>query len=532
MRDHDANLAAVILADEQARANQLALVFPALDDRADDVRVTYGELRRRIAQFQTGIANAGLRPGDRVALLLPAGADFFALALALLASGQVIVVLDGRMDARRVIRALSVAGARAVVSVRAVLKRWPLVPPLWRARRIAVDGRGFGVTSLEVLIGRGESEVAVLPRDGADPAMLSFTSGSTGRPKGAERTHGILSAQHLALKDHAPDRDGEIDMPCFPAIVLHNLACGLTTVLPPIDLRHPGQADARRVAAAIARFGVTSLSGAPAYMARLCDHLLAQRSPATTIRRVFIGGAPVGRRLCERVLAAFPAAESEVVYGSTEAEPMTSVALHEVVAADGDGYLVGRAAPVADIALVDLPDEPPRLDARGIDPHRVPDGASGEVVVRGPHVVRRYLGDDDATRRSKLPMPDGSVWHRTYDLARRDGAGRLWLTGRTSDVVLHRGRRVEPYPIEAAAGELPGVVAAALVSHARAEHGELLLQCAPAIAADVTAAARELLAARDLDGVAIETVHELPMDARHNSKIDRPELRAARQNRK
>ena len=70
-------------------------------------------------------------------------------------------------------------------------------------------------------------------------ALISFTSGSTGRPKGADRTHSILLAQHDALQAHAPGREGEIDMPCFPAVVLHNLSCGISSVVPPIDLRHP-----------------------------------------------------------------------------------------------------------------------------------------------------------------------------------------------------------------------------------------------------------------------------------------------------
>jgi len=314
--------------------------------------------------------------------------------------------------------------------------------------------------------------------------------------------------------------------------VLHNLACGLTTVLPPIDLRHPGQADGARVAAAIEQYGVTSLSGAPAYLERLCEHLLGPGTPARRIRRLFIGGAPVGRRLCARALAAFPEAASEVVYGSTEAEPMTSVGLDEVVATRGDGYLVGRSAPVAEIELVRLPDEPPPLTNEGLAPFRVAAGATGEVAVRGPHVVRRYLGDDDANRRSKLAMPDGSVWHRTYDLARRDDQGRLWLTGRTSDVVIHGGREIEPYPVEAALGDIDGVHAAALIAHPGAPDGELLVQCAPGAEAGALAAAREYLAAHDLGSVPVETVASLPMDARHNSKIDRPELRAARQNRR
>ena len=79
--------------------------------------------------------------------------------------------------------------------------------------------------------------------------------------------------------------------------------------------------------AAIQHYGVQSVSGAPAYMQRLCDHLLAAGVSVPSVRRVFVGGAPVSRRLGKQILAAFPGAGADAVYGSTEAEPMAAVSL-------------------------------------------------------------------------------------------------------------------------------------------------------------------------------------------------------------
>jgi acyl-CoA synthetase (AMP-forming)/AMP-acid ligase II len=493
-------------------------------------KITYGELRRRVARLQRGISSLKLKPGDRVVMLAPISIDFFALALALLASGMVLVFLDGRLDRRRLLRVLKAARPHCIVSIHQALRLWPLLPVLWNTRRIVTDRdqAPFGTTSLVALLGNPddaptEPEVTLQPEECS--ALLSFTSGTTGRPKGADRTHGILLAQHLALKAHAPDRQGEIDMPCFPAVVLHNLACGIGSVLPPIDLRHPAAADPARVLTAMRRFGVTSISGAPAYMSLLCDQV--QRGDAAPpLRRLIIGGAPVSRQLARRLLASFPGAIADAVYGSTEAEPMTGVSLSELAESEGEGYLVGRASPVADLALVDLPELAPPLPPSGLSGFRVPEGASGEVLVRGPHVNQRYIGDDEAVRRYKVRDPDGSLWHRTGDLARRDATGRLWLTGRLPDRFTHRGRLLLPFVIEAALSEaIPEARQAALIAHPAAPDGELVVTSDRAHAEAVTAAARGFLAGRALSEMPVRWVPEIPTDARHNSKIDRPALR-------
>jgi acyl-CoA synthetase (AMP-forming)/AMP-acid ligase II len=209
---------------------------------------------------------------------------------------------------------------------------------------------------------------------------------------------------------------------------------------------------------------------------------------------------------------------------------MTSVSLRELADSEGDGYLVGRPSHVAELALCDLPEFAPKLGPEGLTPYQVPSGHSGEVLVRGPHVNRGYIGDDEAQRRYKVPMPDGSLWHRTGDLARWDHSGRLWLTGRIADRVPHKGHLLYPYVIESAiANEIPAARCAALIAHEGAKNGELVLCCDPQQEATVIAAAKVLLARRGLDTLPVHRIDDIPMDARHNSKIDRPLLREHRQ---
>jgi olefin beta-lactone synthetase len=513
------NLASVVLDRARVSPERAALVSPLEREPV----LTFGALADRVARLRRGLARRGVRPGDRVLVLAPLGVDFVATALAVFASGATLVTLDGQLGARRVLGAISVARPRAVVSLRHLLRLWPLVPSLVPARRFAVDGAGFGVRPL--------SELADAPPDltppvpATAPAMISFSSGTGGRPKGAERTHQILFAQHRALRRALPFADGAVDLPAFPAVTLHNLACGITTVLPPVDLRHPARVDATAVLDCARRFGVTSLSGAPAYLSRLAEHALAAGVELPALERVVVGGAPVSRKLCRTLAAAFPAAERVVIYGSTEAEPMTHVSADEVARADGAGFLVGAADPAAELELVRLPAVPPPGAGDRMYEHRVADGEVGEVVVRGRHVVQRYVGDAAAQRANKLPSRDG-VWHRTGDLARRDARGRLWLAGRAGDLLPRDDGARHPFDVEAVVLDCAPVRACALVATPRHPTGVLAVELVDGAGADALDVVRDALTARALPALPILTVDEIPMDARHQSKADRLALRA------
>jgi acyl-coenzyme A synthetase/AMP-(fatty) acid ligase len=500
------NVARLVL-DQCARSpDRIALVIPRGDGiEGHEEIVTFRGLAQRVAQLQAGLARAGFREGDRVVMLFPVSVDFYALALAILASGMTVVLIDGALGVRRALVALSAARPRAIVSVRAMLKLWPLLPPTWRARRFSADGAIAGVESLDALVVADATGATVRARANDDEALITFTSGSTGRPKGVDRTHGILCAQHFALRDELPERDDDVDMTCFPAVALHNLCCGMTTVLPPMDLRKPASVVGERVLRSIDRWRVTRLSGAPAFLDRVVAAMEAGDVRAPSVRAVVSGGAPVTRSLSSRTVARFREVDARVLYGSTEAEPIASAPMAEVAREAGDGYLVGRVAHVATVRLVD-----------------------DEVQVSGPHVNRRYVGNDEATRQLKVRELDGRVWHRTGDLARRDATERLWLTGRRADIVVHHGRAIAPFIVEADANAIDGVASCALVSHARAADGELVVVLRDgATREDASRSLRASLDARDLGRVAVRFIAEIPMDARHQSKVDRVALRSS-----
>ena len=494
--------------------------------------ITFGELSRAVARVRSGLASEGLQPGDRVILMFPVSLRLYELVLGMLSSGLAVVLIDTGMGKEKILQAIEDSRARAIFSVDALLKYHWILPKLWGLKKYSVDGSGLVVRSVDRLLlaaANEESEGPSVARDPDDHALITFTSGSTGRPKGADRTHGLLTAQHEALAEHFPHESTEVDMPCFPVVTLHNLCCGITTVLPPVDFAAVSQVDAEAVWSWASDQGVTRMSGAPAYIEPLVAALESGTAPPDSLRALGVGGARVPRSLAGRALAVLPGRECKVLYGSTEAEPIASAPFEDVVAAEAPGVLVGHEAHAAEVALVDLPEPPPVLDERGLAPYLVP---HGELVVRGPHVNRGYLDNPAADRACKLPMPDGTVWHRTGDVAQRDAQGRLWLTARTKDLVVYGERTLHPFAIEEALEALPELGRVALVD---AAGPSLVFETAATSTAEAAeAAVREQLAVLELSGLPLVglphgDLKAIPTDRRHNSKIDRPALRAALQ---
>ncbi len=511
-----------------------ALVLPAAWDETgvtESVQVTFGELAGRIGGVQAALREAGFRPGDRIVVMFPVGVDLYSLVLGLMASGMAAVLIDTGMGVKKVLAAMRHSGAKGIVSVHALLKHRWWIPTLWWMRKYCVDASGPFLRPAARLLSQPASTPVTLEREPDDHALITFTSGSTGKPKGADRTHRLLTEQHRALKHHFPEAADEIDMPCFPVVTLHNLCCGIPTVLPPVDFRAVAQAPAAAVWSFAAKHGVTRMSGAPAYVDRLVAHLEGdgeRGSPddgaPATLRQIGVGGARVPRSLMARVKQALPEVEAKVLYGSTEAEPIASVHFDEVLASPGDGVLVGTEAAAATVALLEVPDPPPTLDQRGVAPFEVADGEPGELVVSGPHVNRGYLDDPAATAENKLFEPDGRCWHRTGDVARRDEQGRLWLIGRTKDMVPVGDRLVAPYPVEEAVDALPGVARSAFLD---VGGPVLVVQMEPGAVPPDPVALAGLVDVRGAGVLRVEVVDEIPVDPRHNSKIDRVRLRAS-----
>jgi acyl-CoA synthetase (AMP-forming)/AMP-acid ligase II len=171
--------------------------------------------------------------------------------------------------------------------------------------------------------------------------------------------------------------------------------------------------------------GVTRLALTPSALKEIGVATRRVEADVRKVKRLVTGGAPVPRWLVEKAARAFPHSENFVVYGSTEAEPISYVSFDEILSESTQGYLVGRPVPEIQLKF-----------------------ERGEIYLHGPHVIPRYLFHEEDNRSTKIRDESGRLWHRTRDLGHLDAKGRVWLTGRVSDRVNVAGQWQDVFPIE------------------------------------------------------------------------------------
>jgi acyl-CoA synthetase (AMP-forming)/AMP-acid ligase II len=371
-----------------------------------------------------------------------------------------------------------------------------------------------------------------------------YTTGSTGPAKPALYQHrNICNAFRIAHHTWRFDRRRgvPVDMPVFPAFFSVGLSAGGTIVIPPINYvrQTPAKVDPRALAEVIRDCDVQTLFASPVILENLAllgrDHGVVLPSLHTVVG----GGAP----LYENVVAPLrcmmaPDGEVHADYGATEALPTTEMPGFEALTetykatARGAGLCVGRPFAGVTVKIVDIVEGP---IASLADARELPTGEIGEIIVRGPHISPEYADDRASTEKNKIADPAGGVWHRLGDAGYLDESGRLWCCGRVSHRIESASGRLFPLMCEPIFDAHPAVRRSGLVGvrSDSASHATpvicIELDERAAGFRDLGVLREELLAiaAGSSTTRAIRRVlfhPRLPVDPRHNSKIERPEL--------
>lgn len=538
-----ANIAAFLPWRAAQIPDAAAVVAP--DRRAADgwSRTTYAELEARSNRIATGLAAAGVERGMRVCLFVKPGPELIAITYALFKLGAVPVLADPGMGRERLLAAVERMAPQVFIgiplahAVRSVFKR------AFRSVSIFVTvGARFlwGGTTLKRVLAAGRADFEIPHTAPEDPAAILFTSGSTGPPKGVQYTHGMFRAQVDALGDLYRFEPGEVDLACFPLFALFDIAFGMTSVFPDMDVSRPASCDPAKIAGAIREHGATTSFGSPAIWRRVLPHCRELGIKLDGVKRLLMAGAPVPPDLIQTAHAVLDL-DGDVFtpYGATESLPVASIAGREVTPGllepmhNGAGTCVGVPAPHVEVKLIGITDEP--LPAWS-DEYVVGRGEMGEVCVRGPVVTELYAEDPRATALAKMRAPDGAVWHRMGDIGRFDGEGRLWLLGRKSHRLrTEKGVRM-PIPVENIFNQHPRVHRSALVGVGPPGE-EVPLLVVEAIPGEFpkgeTMTQGFIMQLRDIGrrvprSADIEhfLFHEaFPVDPRHGAKIHREELK-------
>ncbi|MFN0053347.1 MAG: fatty acid CoA ligase family protein [Planctomycetales bacterium] len=435
------NIASTLTITAERLPNQTAIALSA----EPGGQLSFQELDRLSDRLARGLVKRGVTPGTRIVLMVRPGIEFIALTYALFRAGAVVVLIDPGMGPKNVFACLDQIEPQGFVAIPIVQAM--RVANAWRFRaarhNVTLGTRWFwgGATYNELMQDDTAAHVALPDATrSTDPAAIIFTSGSTGPAKGVLYEHGMFAAQVEALRDFYHIEPGGVDLPGFPLFALFNAAMGVTTVVPDMDPTRPAQVDPERIVAAVQRFHVTQGFGSPAIWERVGRYCVANHITLPTVRRVFSAGAPVPIDLLQTMRQVLIGDDALVLtpYGATEALPICSIASQEVLSRtaaktrQGAGTCVGRPFPVVRLKIIDIIDEPieSMREAR-----ELPAGQIGEIIVQGPMVTRAYFRQPKATALAKI-VDEDQFWHRMGDVGYLDDEGVLWYCGR-------KGHRVE-----------------------------------------------------------------------------------------
>jgi acyl-CoA synthetase (AMP-forming)/AMP-acid ligase II len=351
-----------------------------------------------------------------------------------------------------------------------------------------------------------------------------YTSGATGPAKGVRYRHRQLAAQRDALAAAYGITAGDRLVAAFAPFALYGPALGITSTIPDVDVTRPGSLTADALGAACASIDATIVFAAPAALANVLRTATAPDRRLAAVRLVLSAGAPVPIATLRATAARCPSAHLHTPYGMTECLPVADVSLEQIEAAGpGAGVCVGAPVPGADVMVAPL-----GFDA-GTPVSRVNAGQMGEVLVRAPWVSdgydQLYRAEHDARPIDEI----GRTWHRTGDVGHVDGRGLLWIEGRSVHVVHAVDGPITPVPVEVDVERLDGVDRVAAVGVGPVGIQQLVVVVERGDADD--GLADEALSAKVRHSTehrvaAVLTVQSLPVDIRHNTKIDRTAVAA------
>lgn len=538
-----ANIASALpaLAARQPQAVALQVPVGGAGAHVRYQAVTYAELDARSDAIARGLTAIGIGPGVRAALMVKPSAEFFALVFGLFKAGAVPVMVDPGIGLKHLKTCLGEARPTAFIGIPAAhLARQVLGWARETVKILVTVGPRltWGGHTLKAVAQRGAAGGPFLAATtGHDLAAILFTSGSTGVPKGVEYQHRHFLAQVDLIRDTYGITPGEVDLPTFPLFALFDPALGMTTVIPKMDFTRPAKIDPVHLLEIAERFSATNMFGSPAVLDTLGRHLARTGGPRLRhLRRVISAGAPVTGPVMARCLAGLPeGARIHTPYGATENLPVTTIDSAEILGETwarseaGDGVCVGRPVPPNDVRIIRITDDPL---PHWTDDLALPTGARGEITVQGPTTTEAYFGRPESTAAAKIRMPDGQIRHRMGDVGWLDAQGRLWFCGRVGHRVYPASGPLDPVPCEQPFNTHPAVRRCALVGvgPVGSQRPVICIERepeGPQPALEALAAELRALALAHPHTQEIETFLDhgpLPVDIRHNAKINRPLL--------
>lgn len=445
-------------------------------------RITYAELFANARRFASSLVRLGVRPGDRVGLLLPSMPEYLTAIYGTWMAGGVVVSLSPLMVAEEISGLLAATDCRLVVGLDMLgslvsrsshqpehwlevsiaprlptWKRFVYTVAKWKRMNFHAMPSAVRTHSFNDEVSQGDPDFEPLESAPDSPAYILPTGGTTGKPKAVVLSHRNLVANAWQITHWAGSRVGVESvlavLPFFHSYGLSTCATGGVAMAATLTLFH--RFDPRITLDLIEEHQPTIFYTVPAMLSVLNQHLSAGPRKVKSLRYVISGGASLPGSIAE------------------EFSNHTGAAVVE-------GYGLSEASPVTHVGPLDHTDRPgtiglpiPDTEARVVDPDTgtrdLPPGEVGELIIRGPQVMLGYWNDPEESARV---LRDG--WLFTGDLAMCDSAGFFKIVDRKKDLIITSGFNVYPSDVEFIVRQFPGIKDCAVVGCPDPQRGEVV----------------------------------------------------------
>ena len=509
-----------LLAETAAKhPDHVAIVFGAMvGARLMDAKLTYRQLDDAVNRFAAGLQQLGVKERERVVIMLPNCPQFIIAACATWRIGGIVVCCNPLYVGREIEHLVNDSGAKTFVVMSQFYERVKSIRANTALQRVIVTNiKEYFPTLLRLLFTlakeKKEGHQADISADAStywfqalikdaparpapvdvapeDVATLIYTGGTTGGPKGAQLTHRNLLSNALVLNIWSKSREAQdVMLAVMPYFHSYGLQVGIITPIATAQtiVQIPNPREMVHVLKSIETHGATYYPGVPTMFIGFLNRPDRDQYDLTSLRFAVSAAAPLAPETQDRFQAA-TGGKMLQAYGLTETSPCASMEPID----RPKPHSIGVPLPDTDIKIVDL-----ETGSQELSP-----GDIGEIIIKGPQVMKGYWNLPTETENALRVGPDGQPgWFYSGDIGYMDEEGYFHISDRKKDLIIAGGYNIYPADVEAVLFEHPKVREAAVIGVPDERLGEsvkafvVLKEGETATADEIIAFCRERMAA-------------------------------------
>ena len=429
----------------------------------NEIQFTFSDLNTQANILANWLLSKGLKKGDRAVMLLPNCAEFAVVYFALMKIGVIAVILDFRLSPPEMDPLFDETDTKVLIThskqksfaTRMLREKTSLKCTVLLGEEKESNNDDNGIDLYETIIKNGNNKEPSIDISEKDESLYLYTSGTTGKPKGVVLTYDHLTYFPETMKAMLPLTQDDVQGSVLPMshisgpIVLNQIIdIGHTLVI--IDEMRP-----KKILEEIQRNRINYFHAVPPIFQMILNLPSRERYDLSSLRFVAMMGTVVAEELMTEWLEEYPNCPPLQGYGATETSPL--ITLTKFKDAVQKMASAGRVVPRAEIKIIDQ------------DGKELPPGEVGEVIARGPQIMKEYFKNSKATKQK---IKDG--WYYTGDLGKFDVDGYIYILGRADDMIITGGMNVYPSEIENVLIAHEKVAEAAVVGIESSDRGHAL----------------------------------------------------------